>query len=163
MKKWLRRVRAAIGMGLTWAVGWAAVGFLIELIQELVPGWNGALVDIWPAALAVPAFLGGVVFSGVLAVTGGRRRFDQMSLPGFAGWGALGGLLVSAAILALAGVSPQSLFAAGVVTLLCAGSAAGSLALARTAEERELLDASEEVAEVGLTRNEAQELLGPGG
>jgi len=33
-----------------------------------------------------------------------------------------------------------------------AGSAAGSLALARRAEDRELLEASEDVAEVGLSK-----------
>ena len=48
----------------------------------------------------------------------------------------------------------------GPVTLLSAVSASGSLMLARKAEERELLDASAEVAEVGLTEGEAQKLLG---
>lgn len=48
----------------------------------------------------------------------------------------------------------------GTLTLLSAVSASSSLALARMAEERELLDASAEVAEVGLTGDEAQELLG---
>ena len=51
----------------------------------------------------------------------------------------------------------------GTLTLLSAVSASSSLALARMAEERELLDASAEVAEVGLTGGEAQELLGGGG
>lgn len=40
-----------------------------------------------------------------------------------------------------------------------AGSAAGSLALARRAEDRELLDTSRDVADVGLTKKEAGELL----
>ena len=44
-----------------------------------------------------------------------------------------------------------------------AGSAAGSLALARRAEDRELLETSEDVAEVGLSEGEARELLGGGG
>jgi hypothetical protein len=39
-------------------------------------------------------------------------------------------------------------------------SAAGSLALARRAEKRELLDAGADVPEVGRTEGEAQELLG---
>ncbi len=51
----------------------------------------------------------------------------------------------------------------GTLTLLSAVSASSSLALARMAEERELLDAGAEVAEVGLTGGEAQELLGGGG
>ncbi len=49
----------------------------------------------------------------------------------------------------------------GPFTLLSAGSAAGSLALARLAEDRELLDASADVAEVGLSEGEAQKQ--PGG
>jgi hypothetical protein len=44
-----------------------------------------------------------------------------------------------------------------------AGSAAGSLALARRVEDRELLETSEDVAEVGLSEGEARELLGGGG
>ena len=44
-----------------------------------------------------------------------------------------------------------------------AGSAAGALALARRAEDRELLEASEDVGEAGLTRDDARELLGGGG
>ena len=36
----------------------------------------------------------------------------------------------------------------------------GSLMLARVAEDRELLAASEDVADAGLTEGEAQELLG---
>jgi hypothetical protein len=48
----------------------------------------------------------------------------------------------------------------GSATLLSAVSASGSLALARMAEERELLDASADVAEMGPTGGEPQELLG---
>lgn len=29
MSRWLRRIRGAVGMGVTWAVGWALVGVLI--------------------------------------------------------------------------------------------------------------------------------------
>ena len=159
MKKWLRRIRGTVGMGLTWAAGWALVGVLMELITGFLPGLDGALVDVW-VGLAYPGFFGGAAFSVVLGIAAGSRRFDEMSLPRFARWGALGGLLVSVPIMTASGFTPLSLVAASIVTLLCAGSAAGSLALARMAEERELLDASADVAEVGLTEGEAQELLG---
>ena len=147
-------------MGLTWAVGWGLVGFVIELVQEIVPGWNGAIVDIWPMALAVPAFIGGVVFSGTLMVAARRRRFDEISMPGFTAYGAVGGLLLSGLLVSAAGPSGSSLIAAGVVTLLCSGSAAASLAVARMSEDRELLAESSEVADVGLTPDEARDLLG---
>ena len=47
----------------------------------------------------------------------------------------------------------------GVLPLLAAGSAAGSLALARRADDRELLDAGADVADIGLTEEEKRELL----
>ena len=83
MKKWLRRIRGAVGMGLTWAAGWALVGVLIELFIDPM----GSLVDVWPTALTIPGFLGGAVFSTVLRITEGRRRFDELSLPRFGAWG----------------------------------------------------------------------------
>jgi len=143
---WGRRLRGAIGMGFTWAFAWFAVGMVIEFIQNFVPGWNGAIVDIWPAALALPAFVGGVAFSGVLAIAGRNRRFDEMSLPRFAAWGAIGGILVglvpAAMVLAgLASVNPPATLRgitavfAPLSMLLCSASASGSLMLARMAEE----------------------------
>ncbi len=169
MKKWLRRIRAAVAMGLTWAVGWALVGFGIEVIHNVWPNPLGSLVDIWPAALAYPAFFGGLVFSTVLGIAGRRRRFDELSLPRFAAWGAVSGLLVSLVPAAMVTMGLASanvdlwLFTAaisGLVAPLTAVSATGSLALARMAEDRALLEASEDVAEVGFTEGEAQELLG---
>ncbi len=46
------------------------------------------------------------------------------------------------------------------VFLLGAGSAAGSLALARRADDKELLEADAGVADIGLTEAEKRELLG---
>jgi hypothetical protein len=43
--------------------------------------------------------------------------------------------------------------------LMGAGSAAGSLALARRADDRELLEHSADVADIGLTEEEKRELL----
>jgi len=166
MKKWLRRLRGAVGMGLTWAAAWALFGILIGVSSFLLPGlpWD-LFFNVFDAplpALAVPGFVGGTVFSVVLGIAGRRRRFDEMSLPRFAGWGALGGLLMMTPIVAELAFSPTSLVATTIVALLCSGSAAGSLALARMSEDRELLDPSADVAEVGLTGDETQELLGRG-
>ena len=57
MKKWLRRIRGAVGMGLPLPV------------------------------LAIPGFFGGAFFSTVLGIAGRRHRFDELSLPRFAAWG----------------------------------------------------------------------------
>ena len=167
MKGWLRRIRGAVGMGLTWAAGWGLVGVLIGLSWSLgLPmEWFIEVFDAPLAALAVPGFFGGAVFSTVLGIAGRRRRFDELSLPRFGAWGALGGLLLGLApALVAVSTGAASVAAAAVIigtlTLLSAVSASSSLALARMAEKRELLDAGAEVAEVGLTGGEAQELLG---
>jgi len=142
----LRRVRAAVGMGITWAVAWALLGFGIELVHNIWPNPVGALVDIWPAALALPAFFGGLAFSAVLGIAGRRRRFDELSLPRFATWGALGGVLLGLIPGVLVAAGPASVAEAavvvGAVTLLTTVSASGSLLLARTAGDRELGDRS---------------------
>ncbi len=172
MKKWLRRIRGAIGMGLTWAAGWALVVVLMGVTTILLPGTG--LEVIFEAAddellmvMVLPAFAGGVVFSTVLGIAGRRRRFDELSLPQFAAWGAIGGLLLGLIPAAAVAVGEGSLATAaliiGPVTLLSAVSASGSLMLARIAEDRALLEASEDVADVGLTGDEAQELLGGSG
>ena len=138
MKKWLQRIRGALGMGLTWAVGWFGVGAIVGLV-----GNYGLFGLAFSAAIfAVMGFVGGAAFSVVLGIAEGRRRFDQMSLWRFAAWGAVGGLLLYVPM-------GEGALTVGIVTLLGAGSAAGSLALARRAEDRELLEAGEEA--LGLT------------
>ena len=164
MKKWLRRIGGAVRMGLTWAVAWLPIGAIVGLatLGMGLPGGFGMVV----AAVSYTGFLCGAAFSVVLAIAGGRSRFDQMSLPRFARYGAVAGGLLS--ILALvtqlvAGGAQPAALAIGVVvfsTLLGAGSAAGSLALARRADDRELLEHGADVADIGLTTSEKRELLG---
>jgi len=143
MRKWLRRIRGAIGMGLTWAIAWFGAGMILLLVVGF-----GADVP-FPLFFALLGFLAGVTFSGVLGIVEGRRRFDQMSLPRFAGWGAIGGLLLSGIFAWAAGLAGEFLVLGPVFALAGAGSAAGTLALARKAEERELLDAGVDTAERG--------------
>ena len=159
MKKWVRRIRGAIGIGLAWAAAWFGAGMILLLGSLLVTGSTGADVP-YPLGFGAFGFVAGVTFSGVLGIVERRRRFDQMSLPRFAVWGGVGGLLLSVIFSWVAGLGGEFLVLAPVFSLAGAGSAAGSLALARMSEDRELLDASADVAEVGLTEDEAQELLG---
>ena len=149
MKKLLRRIRGAIGMGLTWAFGWTLVGMLgVVVFYSLFPN-TPDVFDIWIPVFAYPGFLAGVGFSVVLRIAEGRRRFDELSLPRFAAWGAVGGLLVGAFAAAVgSGSAPTIALAAimGTTTLLGAVSASGMLALARKGEHRELPDSSADVA-----------------
>jgi hypothetical protein len=148
MSKWLRRIRGAVGMGLAWAMAWFAAGMVLLLIV----GPDAADVP-FPLGFGLLGFLAGATFSGVLGIVGGRRNFDQMSIPRFAGWGAIGGLLFSVIFVLAAGLGGDVILVLGpVFALSSAASAAGSLALARKAEDRELLDTGED-----------QELIGGGG
>jgi len=128
MRKWLRRARGAIGMGCIWAAAWAAVGF----VPRWVLGINSDLP--FPFLFGALGFIAGITVSGLLVLTEGRRRFDQMSLPRFATWGATGGLLLSALFVKGTSLSgSQVLDISATLTLASAVCAAGSLAVARRA------------------------------
>ena len=141
---WLRRLRGAVGMGLTWAFAWSGVGVVLVL-GLLALGGSRPDAPV-PMMFGAAGFIGGVTFSGVLSLLEGRRHFAQMSLLRFAAWGAAAGLLLATGfVLAVAaagdpaflwnlvGVGP-AFAAAG------AGSAAGTLALARGARDPELFE-----------------------
>src|SRR5690348_6428746 len=147
MGKWLRRIRGAIGMGLTWGVAWSGAGTLLAVA-------TGFKADApFPIVFGVFGFIAGVIFSAVLALAEGRRRFDQMSLPRFAGWGAAGGVLLSAVVAKLASLGwGDVLVITPAFALACAVCASGSLAVARYAVRRELPDVS--VDADGMTGHE---------
>ena len=134
MRTWLRRIRGAIGIGITWGAAWSAVG--------MVPRWIfGVNTDApFPIIFGVLGFAAGVTFSTVLALADRRRGFDQLSIPRFAAWGAAGGLVLSAAFAKAASLAWGDIAlvapAFAIASALCAS---GSLALARRAARQELL------------------------
>jgi hypothetical protein len=153
----MRRIRGTIGMGLTWAIGWAIAGLLIGAGSVLLPAlpWN-AFFEVFDAplpALGLPGFFAGVFFSTVLGVAGRRRSFDQLSLPRFAAWGAVGGLLLTLFPFALVAVGLASREGSHIGTgqiitvigvpfvLLSAISASITLLVARRSARRESRDA----------------------
>ena len=155
MRKWLRRIRGALGMGVIWGAAWGIVGSL----PRWVLGYNPDAP--FPIIFGILGFLGGVTFSGLLVLTEGRRRFDQMSLPRFAGWGALGGLLLSGFFARVASLSwGDVLMVAPTFALACAVCASGTLAVARQAVRRELPGSSGETAEAELTEDEKRRVRG---
>jgi hypothetical protein len=106
----------------------------------------------FPLIFGVLGFFAGVTFSGLLVLTEGRRRFDQMSLPRFAGWGAIGGLLLSALFAKAASLGwGDVLMIAPTFALASAVCASASLAVARRAARRELPDTRPDIAEAKLT------------
>ena len=132
MPGWLRRIRGTIGMGVTWAATWSAVG--------LVPRWVfGVNADApLPLIFGALGLIAGVTFSAILVLTEGRRGFEQLSFRRFAAWGALGGLLLAALFAKLASLGWGDVLAiAPTFALASAVCASGSLALAKRAARRE--------------------------
>lgn len=155
MKEWLRRIRGAIGLGLTWAAGWAPIGAVVGAVLHVVlpgapVGW-ATVVALNAATFAVLGFVGGGIFATVLRLAEGHHKFGELSLPRFAGWGALGGVLLGGMAVAAGlwggGLGLLGAGMMGAATLLGSASAAGSLALARKAEDRELLLSAHEAKE----------------
>ncbi len=135
MTTWGRRIRAAVGIGLTWAAAWFGAGMVLLLIVGV-----GAADVPFPLFFGFLGFLAGATFSIVLGIVARKRRFDQLSLPRFAAWGAVGGLLLSGVVSLFAGLG-ELLVLSTVFAAAGALSAAGTLTLARRAERQALLDA----------------------
>jgi hypothetical protein len=148
MGNFLRRVRGAIGIGFTWAVAWSFVG----LIPRWVLGFNPDAP--FPIIFGVLGFVAGITFSILLMLTEGRSKFDQLSIPRFAGWGAIGGLALSALFAKAASLGVGDiLMVAPVFAIASAVCASGSLALARRAAVQELPGGDGNAAELPYGEN----------
>jgi hypothetical protein len=153
MRKWLRRVRGAIGMGFTWGAAWAGAGIVLAAVTRFRADAP------FPLVFGVLGFIAGVIFAALLALTAGHRRLDQMSLLRFAGWGAMGGLLLSAPFARAASLGWGDVLAvAPTFALASAVCASGSLAIARRALRRDLPGSGGETAEAALADHEKRNL-----
>lgn len=157
MHSWVRRIRGAIGMGLTWGAAWFAAGMIILLGFLLTTGSTGADVP-YPLGFGALGFVAGVTFSGVLGLVEGRRRFDQISLPRFAGWGGAGGFLFAVVFVVVMALIDGPGFLANLLVLgpvfaaAGAGCAAGALVLARKGEDRAVLPAGQPSSAASVSR-----------
>lgn len=135
MTRWRRRIRGAIGLGLAWGIAWFGAGLVLALM------FPGAADVPFPILWGFFGFVGGVIFSAVLGIVERRRSFDQMSLARFAGWGGIGGFLLCGAFVSIVAMFGETMplehfgLLGPVFTVAGAGSASGSLALARRAKE----------------------------
>lgn len=90
MKKWMSGIRGAVVMIILWVIGWGlGFGGIMEIVDP-----NGEIQDVWPTLLAIPGFVGGVVFSALLLIAERGRGFDEIPLARFALWGAVTGFLL---------------------------------------------------------------------
>jgi O-antigen/teichoic acid export membrane protein len=144
-------------MGVVWAAVWSAAGFVPRLVLGFRPDAP------FPLIFGVLGFIAGVTFSVLVALTQGRRRFDEISLPRFAGWGAAGGILLSAFFAKMASLGWHDVFAiVPTFALASAICASGSLAVARRALRQELPDVRQDTAEVEIAGREKRKLFGGG-
>lgn len=159
MKGWLRRIRGALGMGLVWGGAWFAAGMAMMVGLLVTTGSTGADVP-YPLGFGMLGFFAGVTFSGLLGFLEGRRTFDQMSLPRFAGWGGVGGALFSLVFVSLAALSEGPSFFGNLLVLgpvfaaAGAGCASGTLALARRARDHQLPDSGRDEAPTAIHTGE---------
>ena len=159
MTTWARRIRGAIGMGLVWGAAWFGAGILLAR----VPSFKS---DLPLALLFAPlGFVTGIIFSGILTGVEGRHGFQGASLSRFAGWGAASGLLLSGIFVVGAALRGAALWGEFLVfgpPLAIAGAicAAGSLAVARRVQRRELPSDTRKQTEGQITADEKRKLLG---
>jgi hypothetical protein len=136
MKEWRRRIRGLGAMGLTWALGWAAIGGVFARLPDVD-------MDLpLPLFLAPLGFATGTLCSGFLVLFEGQGGLQRASMSRLSGWGAASGLLLSGLFTigaALRGAAPWDEFLLFGPALSTAGalSGAGWLGLQRWAERRE--------------------------
>jgi len=135
MTKWMSGTRGTVAMILTWTVGWGlGFGGLMELYDP-----HGQIGDVWPTALAIPGFVGGIVFSALLRIAEGRRTFDEVSLARFVTWGVVTGLVLGLLTIPakVGDVSPGALGMIGIATVLSVVAALGSAIFFRLIARRQ--------------------------
>ncbi|HUQ19644.1 MAG TPA: hypothetical protein VM099_08525 [Gemmatimonadaceae bacterium] len=158
MQNWGRRIRAALGMGLAWAVA----GIVLGGVLARLPGPKTDLP--LPLLFGPLGFFCGIIFSAVLVVVGGGRGLDRMSMSRFAVWGGVSGLLLTGIFVAGAAFRGDSMWGEFLVfgpalAIASAACAAGSLGLAKRAERRELGSPNIIPAVAELLAHEKREVL----
>ena len=140
MMSGLRKLRGVLGTAVTWGASWfgvGAVGWALGLFPE-------GLAFAIPTAgvLATVGAIAGAAFATALTLIEDRKTLGDLTIPRISGWGAVGGILIG--IPMAIGMTPIGVVAmCSFLATLGAGSAAGSLALARLAENAGSIEAGD--------------------
>ena len=127
MTELLRKLRGALGIGVTWGVSWAVLGALLGIIVGIVrpsdidPGEGPATIA---RVLGLVGLISGSGFAALLSLAESRKSLGELSLVRAAPWGFLG----AAAIPALTGADASMGLISGTLGALFA---TGSIATAR--------------------------------
>ena len=105
-------IRGALLLIALWTIGWGlGFGGIMEVVDR-----DGKIQDVWPTLLAIPGFIGGVIFSTLMLLVERGRDFDRISLLRFGIWGLVTGILIG--LLSIpAEVGDVSPGAAGMTTI----------------------------------------------
>ncbi len=135
MRKWLSGVRGTVAVILAWTGGWGlGFGGLMELYDP-----HGQIGDVWPTALAIPGFIGGVVFSALLRIAERRHSFDEVPLARMTTWGVVTGLVLGVLTIPakVGDVSPGAAGMIGIASALGAVAGLGSAIVFRLIARRQ--------------------------
>lgn len=138
MKNWMSGIRGAVLMIVLWVIGWGlGFGGIMELVDP-----DGKVQDVWLTVMAVPGFIGGVIFSAILLIAERGTTFDRVQLFHFALWGAATGIALGLLTIPaeVGDVSPGAAGMIGIFTALGLVAGIGSgvffrLVAARTSEK----------------------------
>jgi hypothetical protein len=150
MPRWLRVVRGMVGTGVTFAAGVGVLGSLVGSLVWLGNGITGRELMQIVGKTSVVAFLLGVAFSGVLAITARGRHFSKLSLRLVSGLGAGAGLLYFGFLSVNGGRNWSARDAIAnfvILTVMGAGAAAVTLMVARRAGSS--LEAADDLPSLG--------------
>lgn len=135
MNRLLKRIRGIIGTGVTWALAWVGLGAVVGAFV----GYPASFLLRIALSNSVSGFIAGSAFAVILSVAERKHTLEGLSLRRVALWGAIGGGLLSFIPMAY-GVPLAYLLGPLVINGgIGAGMAAGSVAMARRAEDRRLV------------------------
>lgn len=150
MPRWLRVVRGVIGTGVTFAAGVGVLASAIGTVVWLADRITARELMQIVGKSSVVAFILGVAFAGVLAITARARRFNKLSLGLVTGLGAGAGLLYWIVLAFNGGRNWSTRDAIAnfvLLALMGGGSASATLMIARRA--RAALDSGDGLTGLG--------------
>jgi hypothetical protein len=137
-----QRVRGAAGTAILWAAAWLLVGLAFGIYRAgtvpdpdfpVTASWRVRIVATATAIWTVWGAVSGTVFAFALTVAERRHSLDELSMPRFALWGALGSMMLPAVyllVIAIQDPNPEFLGPFALILSVCA--IIGALAAATT-------------------------------
>jgi hypothetical protein len=139
IKSIFRRLRGALGTGLTWAAGWGVLGAVHGLVLGIFKPWQWEFYNpilTTARGYAIAGLIAGTGFGALLMALDRGKTLGALSYRRFGAWGAAGGALVPVLVHLTRGLTSSSgwgdVAATALVTAILGGlSAVGTLRVVR--------------------------------